>query len=86
MPKNMQENSKLYGVELDDLTGRIAKQLYPEADIKIQGFEKTDIKNDSVDLAVGNVPFGSVKINGDDYKNELIHDYFFKKALDKVQK
>ena len=85
MPENIKENSKVYGVELDDLTGRIAKQLYPEANIQIKGFQKTAFNSNSFDVAVGNVPFGTNKI----YDNELqcydlIHDYFFKKALDKV--
>ncbi|MCB8573723.1 hypothetical protein LJE06_21745, partial [Bilophila wadsworthia] len=58
LPEEMQD-SKLYGVELDDLTGRIAKQLYPQADVRISGYEKTDFQNDFFDVAVGNVPFGN---------------------------
>ena len=74
-------------MELDGLTGRIAKQLYPQADIKISGFEKTDYPNDFFDVAVGNVPFGQYKVADRQYdkNNFLIHDYFFAKALDKVR-
>ena len=85
LPENMQ-SSKLYGVELDSLTGRIAKQLYPKADIKVAGFETTD-RRDFFDLAVGNVPFGNYKVNDRAY-NKLgfsIHDYFFAKTLDQVR-
>ena len=86
LPEKMQE-SRLYGVELDGLTGRIAKQLYPNADIKITGFEKTDYPNDFFDVAVGNVPFGQYKVadRAYDKHNFLIHDYFFAKTLDKVR-
>ena len=86
LPEKMQE-SRLYGVELDSITGRIAKQLYPKADIKISGFEKTDYPNDFFDVAVGNVPFGQYKVSDRQYdkNNFLIHDYFFAKALDKVR-
>ena len=85
MPENMRE-SELHGVELDDLTGRIAKQLYPNADIQIKGFEKTAFENNSFDVVVGNVPFGNYKVNDKDYNknNFLIHDYFIAKSLDKV--
>ena len=86
LPKNMQE-SRLYGVELDGITGRIARQLYPNADVKITGFEKTDYPNDFFDVAIGNVPFGQYKMadRAYDKHNFLIHDYFFAKALDKVR-
>lgn len=86
LPEKMQE-SRLYGVELDGITGRIAKQLYPNADIKITGFEKTDYPNDFFDVAIGNVPFGQYKVvdKQDDKQNFLIHDYFFVKTLDKVR-
>ncbi|MDE7203501.1 MAG: DUF3849 domain-containing protein, partial [Lachnospiraceae bacterium] len=86
LPEKMQE-SRLYGVELDGITGRIAKQLYPKADIKISGFEKTDFQNDFFDVAVGNVPFGQYKVSDRQYdkNNFLIHDYFFAKTLDKVR-
>ena len=85
LPEPMQ-GSKLYGVELDSITGRIAKQLYPKADITIAGFETTDRK-DFYDLAVGNVPFGQYQVDDRAY-NKLgfsIHDYFFAKTLDQVR-
>ena len=86
LPEKMQE-SRLYGVELDGITGRIAMQLYPNADVKITGFEKTDYPNDFFDVAIGNVPFGQYKVadRAYDKHNFLIHDYFFAKALDKVR-
>jgi len=79
--------AKLYGVELDDLTGRIAKQLYQKADITIDGFERTDHPDDFFDLAVGNVPFGSYQVHDKRYdrQNLMIHDYFITKTLDKVR-
>ena len=85
LPETMQ-NSRLYGIELDDITGRIARQLYPKANITIAGFETTD-KKDFFDLAIGNVPFGQYQVNDRAY-NKLgfsIHDYFFAKALDQVR-
>jgi N12 class adenine-specific DNA methylase len=85
LPEEMSA-SKLYGVELDSITGRIAKQLYPNADITVAGFEATD-RRDFYDLAVGNVPFGNYQVNDRAY-NKLgfsIHDYFFAKALDQVR-
>ena len=85
LPETMQ-GSKLYGVELDSITGRIAKQLYPKADITVAGFETTDRK-DFYDLAVGNVPFGQYQVDDRAY-NKLgfsIHDYFFAKTLDQVR-
>ena len=85
LPEAMQ-NSKLYGIELDSITGRIAKQLYPKADITVAGFETTD-RRDFYDLAIGNVPFGQYQVNDRAY-NKLgfsIHDYFFAKALDQVR-
>ena len=86
LPEEMQ-GSRLYGAELDGLTGRIAKQLYPHADIKITGFENTSYPNDFFDVAVGNVPFGQYKVADKQYDkhNFLIHDYFFAKTLDKVR-
>ena len=86
LPEEMQD-SKLYGVELDDLTGRIAKQLYPQVDVRISGYEKTDFQNDFFDVAVGNVPFGNYKVSDKPYDklNFQIHDYFFAKTLDKVR-
>ena len=86
LPEGMKE-SRLYGAELDGLTGRIAKQLYPHADIKITGFENTSYPNDFFDVAVGNVPFGQYKVSDRQYDkhNFLIQDYFFAKTLDKVR-
>ena len=86
MPDSMKE-SRLYGVELDGITGRIAKQLYQQADVQIKGFEKTDYPNDFFDIAIGNVPFGQYKVadRAYDKHNFLIHDYFFAKTLDKVR-
>ena len=86
LPEKMQE-SRLYGVELDGITGRIARQLYPKADVKITGFEKTDYPGDFFDVAIGNVPFGQYKVpdRAYDKHNFLIHDYFFAKTLDKVR-
>ena len=84
MPESLKD-SKLYGVELDDLTGRFAKQLYPDANVQIKGFQKTAFNSNSFDLAVGNVPFGNYRIYDNELQcHDLIHDYFFKKALDKV--
>jgi len=85
LPDEMQ-NSRLYGVELDSITGRIAKQLYPKADITVAGFETTD-RRDFYDLAVGNVPFGSYKVPDKAYDRLgfSIHDYFFAKTLDQVR-
>ena len=85
LPDTMQD-SRLYGVELDSITGRIAKKLYPQADITVAGFETTD-RRDFYDLAVGNVPFGNYKVNDKAY-NKLgfsIHNYFFAKAIDQVR-
>ena len=86
LPESMSE-SKLYGVELDGLTGRIAKQLYQRANIKVQGFENTNLPDSFFDLAIGNVPFGNYTLADKRYdKNHfLIHDYFFAKTLDKVR-
>ena len=86
LPEEM-AGSRFYGAELDGITGRIAKQLYPHADIKITGFENTNYPNDFFDVAVGNVPFGQYKVSDRQYDkhNFLIHDYFFAKTLDKVR-
>ena len=86
LPEEMR-NSRLYGVELDPVSGRIAKQLYPEAHIEIGGYEKTQYSDGFFDLAVGNVPFGDYKLNDASYNrhNFLIHDYFFAKTIDKVR-
>ena len=85
LPKEMR-NSRLYGVELDPVSGRIAKQLYPKADITVGGFETTD-RRDFFDLAIGNVPFGQYQVNDKAYNklNFNIHNYFFAKALDQVR-
>lgn len=86
LPQSM-EGSKLYGVELDDISGRISKQLFPDANIQIKGFEKTDYPDDYFDVAIGNIPFGSYEVNDSQYNKYkfLIHDFFFAKALDKVK-
>ena len=86
LPETMRE-SHLYGVELDSLTGRIARQLYPKANITVDGYEKTSFPNDFFDAAVGNVPFGQYKVADKKYDkyNFLIHDYFFGKTLDQVR-
>lgn len=86
LPECMQ-NSKLHGVEIDSLTGRIAKQLYQKANIAIEGFEKTNLPDDHFDVVLGNVPFGEIRVNDSRYNAQkfLIHDYFFAKALDKVR-
>ena len=86
LPESMAE-SRLYGVELDSISGRIAQQLYPDANIAVQGYEKTNFPRDFFDLAVGNVPFGQYPVNDREY-NKLgfsIHNYFFAKTLDRVR-
>ena len=86
LPESMSE-SKLYGVELDSITGRIARQLYPNARIEVNGFEKTQYPDGVFDIAIGNVPFGNYRVSDRPYDrhNLLIHDYFFAKAIDKVR-
>lgn len=86
LPESMQ-SATLMGVELDSITGRLAKQLYPQANITVDGFERVNLPDNSIDLAVGNVPFGSYKLADPRYdkQNLLIHDYFFVKTLDKVR-
>lgn len=86
LPETM-ENSKLYGVELDSISGRIAKQLYQKADIQVKGFEEVNYQDNFFDVAIGNVPFGDYKVYDTKYRknNFLIHDYFFAKAMDKVR-
>ena len=86
LPEQLQ-TSRLTGVELDSVSGRIAKQLYQKADIRIQGFESTDLQDDSYDAAIGNVPFGNYQLADVRYDSYhfLIHDYFFAKAIDKVR-
>lgn len=87
LPSDLRENSKLYGVEKDSLSGRIAKKLYPQADITIDGFENTRFNDNSFDVAIGNIPFGDFSVNDSKYNSEhlKIHDYFFLKSLDKVR-
>lgn len=86
LPEEMQ-NSKLYGIELDSISGKIAKQLYQKADIRVEGYEKAELPDSFFDVAIGNVPFGDFKVNDSRYdkNNFLIHDYFFAKTLDKVR-
>lgn len=87
LPSDLRENSKLYGVEKDSLSGRIAQKLYPQADITIDGFENTRFNDNSFDVAIGNIPFGDFSVNDSKYnsKHLKIHDYFFLKSLDKVR-
>jgi N12 class adenine-specific DNA methylase/adenine-specific DNA methylase len=86
LPENLNQ-SKLYGVELDSISGRIAKLLYPDANIQTKGFEKTDYPNDFFDVAIGNVPFGAYKVNDRQYDryNFMIHDYFLAKTIDQLR-
>ncbi|HGI7174659.1 TPA: helicase-related protein, partial [Streptococcus pyogenes] len=86
LPDEMSK-SKFYGVELDSVSGRIGKLLYPESDIQIKGLEETSFSNNFFDVAIGNVPFGEYKVNDREYNrnNFLIHDYFFAKSIDKVR-
>lgn len=86
LPDKLQQ-SRLYGVELDSISGRIAKLLYPNADIQIKGFEKTDYPNDFFDVAIGNVPFGSYKVNDRQYDKYhfMVHDYFLAKTIDQLR-
>ena len=85
LPAKMAENSRLYGVELDRLTARIAKELYPEAKIQNRGFERTKFENGTFDVIIGNVPFGDFKPYDPEYDEYLIHDYFFAKSIDKLK-
>ncbi len=87
IPEDLSAKSKLYGVELDSISGRISKQLYQTADIRIQGFEEADFSDNFFDIAIGNVPFGDYKLHDSRYNklNLNIHDYFFAKTLDKVR-
>lgn len=86
LPEQMSQ-SKFYGVELDQVSGRIGRLLYPNSDIQVKGFEETSFSNNFFDLVIGNVPFGDFKVNDREYKrnNFLIHDYFFAKSIDKVR-
>lgn len=87
MPKDMKKNSKLYGYEIDSISGRISKLLTPNANIKIQGYEKSEIPNNFFDIAIGNVPFGDYRVHDPKYNKHkfLIHDYFIAKSLDMVR-
>lgn len=87
MPKEIAERAKLYGVELDGITGKIAKYLYPQANIQIKGFEDTTFSDNSFDAVVGNVPFGAYSVYDKDYArhNMFIHDYFIAKSVDKLK-
>ena len=87
VPENLQQNFKFTGVEIDSISGRIAKKLYPNSKIIVNGFENTEIKDNSFDVAIGNVPFAEYKLKDERYDkyNFLIHDYFFAKSLDKVR-
>lgn len=85
MPEEMQKISNLYGVEIDSISGRIAQKLYPNADIKIQGFEKNSYQNGCFDVAVGNVPFGELGFKDQKHGTNKLHDYFFAETLDKVK-
>lgn len=85
MPPKMAENSRLYGVELDSLTARIAKELYPEAKIQHRGFEHSKYENGTFDVIIGNVPFGEFKPYDPEYSDYFIHDYFFAKSIDKLK-
>jgi len=86
LPGSMQ-NSKFYGIELDSISGQIAKKLYPHSNIQVKGFEETAFSNNLFDIAIGNVPFGDYRVSDREYEknNFLIHDYFFAKTLDKVR-
>ena len=87
IPKGIADGSRLYGVELDNLTGRIAAKLYPQANVQIKGFEDTTFPNDKFDIVVGNVPFGGYGVADSDYNryNFKVHDYFLAKSVDKVK-
>jgi N12 class adenine-specific DNA methylase len=85
MPEDMRESTQFVAVELDSLTGRLLRKLYPESDVRVQGFETAQIANNSIDLAISNVPFGGFRITGRDYDDLFIHDYFFARALDKLR-
>ena len=85
MPLKMAEHTNTYGVEIDSISGRIAKQLYPDADIQITGFESTHFQNGSFDAAVGNVPFGDLNFPDKQYGTTKLHDFFFAQTLDKVK-
>lgn len=87
LPENLKDKSNLYGVELDDISGRMAKQLYPKSNIEINGFENANIQDNFFDCAIGNVPFGNYGVYDNKFNkhNFLIHDYFIAKSIDKVK-
>ncbi len=87
MPKELQENARLYGVELDNITGKLAQKLYPKANVQIKGFEQTTFPNNHFDVVVGNVPFGAYTVFDSEYarQNFYIHDYFLAKSIDKLK-
>lgn len=85
MPKDLLVNSKVYATEIDSISGRIAQKLYPNAEIKIEGFEKNKYQEESFDVAVGNVPFGDLPFKDTVHNTSKLHDYFFAEALDKVK-
>ena len=87
VPDSLRDSTRLYGVELDEITGKIAQQLYQQAEIAVKGFEKTDFSNDFFDVAIGNVPFGNYQVSDRAYDRHhfMIHDYFLAKSLDKVR-
>lgn len=85
MPQDLAPATSFVGVELDSLTGRLLGKLYPQADVRVEGFQDARLANNSFDLAISNVPFGGFTITGQDYDDLLIHDYFFARALDKVK-
>ncbi len=87
MPDDMRDNSRLYGVELDSISGRIAQQLYPNERIQIKGFEQTSFNNNSFDVVIGNIPFGDYRVSDKAYDKHKfkIHDYFAAKSVDKVK-
>lgn len=85
MPSEMAEHTHIYGVEIDSISGRIAKQLYSDADIQVTGFENTNFQNGSFDVAVGNVPFGDLNFPDKQYGTTKLHVFFFAQTLDKVK-
>ncbi|MBO0422702.1 helicase-related protein [Enterococcus plantarum] len=85
MPKTLRDQSELVGVEIDSITGEIAKQLHPSTMVHVKGFEQTMFKNGSFDVVVGNVPFNNLTLSDATYSNMMIHDYFFKKSMDLVR-
>lgn len=85
MPESLKNKSTLVGVEIDSITGRIAAQLHPSANVQIRGFETTTFNENSFDLVVGNVPFTNLTLSDNTYQNMMIHDYFFKKSMDLVR-